>query len=118
MYTWICNECETHLWSRQRVRGGGSSPACGAWLVHHGFLPDDGRFTEIRPRGVAGNGSLATDADPRPRAALPRSDHRSPPPDLPEQLEAVLGGHEHGVVARAQAGEPAERGGASSPATT
>ena len=36
-------------------------------LVHHGFLLDNGRFTEIRPRGVAGNGSLATDVDDRGR---------------------------------------------------
>jgi hypothetical protein len=34
-------------------------------LVHHGFLFDNGRFTEIRPRGAAGNGSLATDVDDR-----------------------------------------------------
>lgn len=32
MYTWICSECETRLWSRRRVPGGGSCPACGAWL--------------------------------------------------------------------------------------
>jgi hypothetical protein len=38
-----------------------------AQLVHHGFLLDSGRFTEIRPRGVAGNGSLATDVDERGR---------------------------------------------------
>jgi len=35
--------------------------------VHHGYLLDRGRFTEIRPRGVAGNGSLATDVDDRGR---------------------------------------------------
>ena len=34
-----------------------------AQLVHHGYLLDHGRFTEIRPRGAAGNGSLATDVD-------------------------------------------------------
>jgi hypothetical protein len=34
-------------------------------LVHHGFLLEQGRFTEIRPRGAAGNGSLATDVDDR-----------------------------------------------------
>ena len=34
-----------------------------AQLVHHGFLFDNGRFTEIRPRGASGNGSLATDVD-------------------------------------------------------
>jgi probable HAF family extracellular repeat protein len=38
-----------------------------AQLVHHGFLFDSGRFTEIRPRGAAGNGSLATDVDDRGR---------------------------------------------------
>jgi uncharacterized membrane protein len=38
-----------------------------AQLVHHGFLLDKGRFTEIRPRGAAGNGSLATDVDDRGR---------------------------------------------------
>ena len=38
-----------------------------AQLVHHGFLFDKGRFTEIRPRGAAGNGSLATDVDDRGR---------------------------------------------------
>jgi uncharacterized membrane protein len=38
-----------------------------AQLVHHGFLLDQGRFTEIRPRGAAGNGSLATDVDDRGR---------------------------------------------------
>src|SRR5262245_28126819 len=32
MYKWSCNECETRLWSRERVPGGGSCPACGAWL--------------------------------------------------------------------------------------
>ena len=36
-------------------------------LVHHSFLLDRGRFTEIRPRGVLGNGSLATDVDDRGR---------------------------------------------------
>jgi len=36
-------------------------------LVHHSFLLDRGRFTEIRPRGVAGNGTLATDVDDRGR---------------------------------------------------
>jgi hypothetical protein len=34
-----------------------------AQLVHHGYLLARGRFTEIRPRGAAGNGSLATDVD-------------------------------------------------------
>ena len=38
-----------------------------AQLVHHGYLLDHGRFTEIRPRGAAGNGSLATDVDDRGR---------------------------------------------------
>jgi hypothetical protein len=38
-----------------------------AQLVHHGFLFDKGRFTEIRPRGATGNGSLATDVDDRGR---------------------------------------------------
>jgi uncharacterized membrane protein len=38
-----------------------------AQLVHHSFLFDRGRFTEIRPRGAAGNGSLATDVDDRGR---------------------------------------------------
>jgi probable HAF family extracellular repeat protein len=38
-----------------------------AQLVHHSFLLDRGRFTEIKPRGVAGNGSLATDVDDRGR---------------------------------------------------
>ena len=36
-------------------------------LVHHGYLLDRGRFTEIRPRGALGNGSLATDVDDRGR---------------------------------------------------
>ena len=38
-----------------------------AQLVHHSFLLDNGRFTEIRPRGALGNGSLATDVDDRGR---------------------------------------------------
>ncbi|MFC5262029.1 hypothetical protein ACFPJ1_07905 [Kribbella qitaiheensis] len=38
-----------------------------AQLVHHGFLFDQGRFTEIKPRGAAGNGSPATDVDDRGR---------------------------------------------------
>jgi hypothetical protein len=38
-----------------------------AQLVHHGYVFDEGRFTEIRPRGAAGNGSLATDVDDRGR---------------------------------------------------
>jgi uncharacterized membrane protein len=38
-----------------------------AQLVHQSFLLDRGRFTEIRPRGAAGNGSLATDVDDRSR---------------------------------------------------
>jgi uncharacterized membrane protein len=36
-------------------------------LVHHSFLFDRGRFTEITPRGASGNGSLATDVDDRGR---------------------------------------------------
>jgi hypothetical protein len=35
--------------------------------VHHGYLLDRGRFTEIRPRGAPGNGSLATDVNDRGR---------------------------------------------------
>jgi hypothetical protein len=35
--------------------------------VHHGFVFDDGRFKEIRPRGVPSNWSLATDIDDRGR---------------------------------------------------
>jgi probable HAF family extracellular repeat protein len=38
-----------------------------AQLVHHGFVFDSGRFTEIRPRGAAGNGTLANDIDDRGR---------------------------------------------------
>jgi hypothetical protein len=38
-----------------------------AQLVHHSFLFDKGRFTEIKPRGATGNGSLATDVDDRGR---------------------------------------------------
>jgi hypothetical protein len=38
-----------------------------ARLVHHAFLFDRGRFTEIKPRGAAGNGSPATDVDDRGR---------------------------------------------------
>jgi hypothetical protein len=36
-------------------------------LVHHAFLFDRGRFTEIKPRRAAGKGSLATDVDDRGR---------------------------------------------------
>jgi hypothetical protein len=36
-------------------------------LVHHSFLLDEGRFTEMTPRGAAGNGTLATDVDDRGR---------------------------------------------------
>ena len=36
-----------------------------AQLVHHGYLLNHRRFTEIKPRGAAGNGSLATDVDDR-----------------------------------------------------
>jgi hypothetical protein len=36
-------------------------------LVHHSSLLKKGRFTEIKPRGAAGNGSLATDVDDRGR---------------------------------------------------
>ena len=39
MYTWSCNECETRLWSRERVPGGGSCPACGAWLSQTAAQP-------------------------------------------------------------------------------
>ena len=38
-----------------------------AQLVHHSFLLDNGLFTEIRPHGALGNGSLATDVDDRGR---------------------------------------------------
>ena len=45
-----------------------------AQLVHHGYLLDRGRFTEIRPRGAAGNGSLATDVDDRGRCSATSSE--------------------------------------------
>lgn len=38
-----------------------------AQLVHHSFVFDHGRFTEIRPRGAPNNGTLATDVDDRGR---------------------------------------------------
>ena len=52
MYTWSCNECETRLWSRERVPGGGSCPACGAWLPQTATQPLPRRLV-TRPLSAA-----------------------------------------------------------------
>jgi hypothetical protein len=50
-------------------------------LVHHCFLLDQGRVTEIRPRGVSFNGSLASNVDDRGQVLgyVPlRTEHQAP----------------------------------------
>jgi hypothetical protein len=68
MYTWSCNECETLLWSRQLVPGGGSCPACGAWLPQTATKPP-------RP-ATRSRGSAAPQQSDRRRARRARSTFR------------------------------------------
>lgn len=64
MYTWSCNECETPLWSRQLVPGGGSCPACGAWLPQTATRP---LRPATRARGSTARGSGCGGAAARTR---------------------------------------------------
>ena len=67
MYTWSCNECETPLWSRDRVPGGGSCPACGAWLSQTATEPLPSRLA----RGTRGAAAATSGYRETPQRGFP-----------------------------------------------